>query len=133
MTSSDRDHNGIVDSGAELFGNATTLANGTRAQNGFEPLKELDTNRDGIIDANDPVWSQLLLWRDLNHDGVSQQSEITSVLGSGLTAISLDYHWTGRTDRFGNMYRYQALVWIADHKGKATPRPVYDIFFMPVP
>jgi hypothetical protein len=129
----DRNHNGVVDNGAELFGNATPQMEGKRALNGFEALKVFDSNHDRIIDEYDSIWPQLLLWRDLNHDGVSQSSEITSVIGSGFIAISLDYHWTGRRDVFGNMFRYQSQVWIRHAGGRATPEPVYDIFFVPVP
>jgi len=129
----DRNHNGVVDNGAELFGNATPQMDGKRAPNGFEALKVFDTNNDRIIDEHDSIWRQLLLWRDLNHDGVSQSSEITSVIGSGFIAISLDYHRTGRRDVFGNMFRYQSQVWIRHAGGQATPEPVYDIFFVPVP
>ena len=129
----DRNHNDVVDDGAELFGNATPQMDGNRAPNGFEALRVFDTNHDGIIDEHDSIWLQLLLWRDLNHDGVSQSSEITSVTGSGFTAISLDYHRTGRHDVFGNVFRYQSKIWIRHAGGQATPEPVYDIFFVPVP
>jgi hypothetical protein len=80
----------------------------------------------------DAVWSRLLLWRDGNHDGVSQPSEIMAVTASRLTAISLDDHWTGRRDALGNTYRYQAQVSIAEGT-RTLPRPVYDIFFAPAP
>src|SRR4051812_19872847 len=68
----DRNNNGKVTSGAELFGNFTPLQNGQLARNGFEALRELDTNNDGVIDERDPIWSRLMLWRDLNHNGISE-------------------------------------------------------------
>ena len=57
----DRDHNGSVSSGAELFGNFTPLLGGGFAKNGFVALKDFDTNADGIIDERDAIWAQLLL------------------------------------------------------------------------
>lgn len=42
----DRNGNTIIDDGTELFGNYTVLANGQIAPNGFEALRELDTNSD---------------------------------------------------------------------------------------
>src|SRR5215470_4709611 len=60
----DRDGNGKPDSGLELFGNATRLADGSRAANGFEALTEFDANNDGLIDSRDPIWSRLMLWID---------------------------------------------------------------------
>jgi hypothetical protein len=123
----DRNHNAVVDSRIELLGNATVLMNGRRAANGFEALKEFDANRDGVINASDPIWGDLMLWRDLNHDGVSQRDEIQPIASSRVAAISLDYHWTGRQDSHGNMFRYESRVWLG-----SQPRPVYDIFFVPV-
>jgi hypothetical protein len=129
----DRNHNGKIDSGAELFGNATPLRNGRQAGNGFLALAEYDENHDGIIDANDAVWPQLLLWRDRNHDGVSQADELSPVAGSGIVAISLDYHWTGRRDASGNLFKYESKAWMVNAGGNATSHPLYDIFFVRVP
>lgn len=123
----DRNHNGLVDSGAELFGNATLLMSGRHAANGFEALKEFDDNHDGVIDASDTIWRNLMLWCDRNHDGISQPAEIEPIASSSITAISLDYHWTGRRDLSGNTFRYESRVWL-----ESQPRPVYDIFFLRV-
>jgi hypothetical protein len=128
----DRNHNGQIDSGAELFGSATPLKDGTRASDGFKALAEFDDNHDRVIDERDGIWQQLLLWRDLNHDGISQPNELTPVKESSLTAIRLDYHWTGRRDASGNYFRYQAAVVIQAVANQLTPRPVYDIFFVHV-
>ncbi|MFC1835306.1 hypothetical protein ACFL2Q_11315 [Thermodesulfobacteriota bacterium] len=59
-----RDVNGndFLDSGAELFGDFTPLANGATATNGFEALAQYDTNDDGKIDSDDPIWEQLKIW-----------------------------------------------------------------------
>ncbi len=128
----DRDENGSIDSGAELFGNAVLLADGRRAQNGFIALSTFDENQDLLIDANDPVWSRLQLWRDVNHDAISQSSELSAIDGSEVRAISLDYHRTGRRDVSGNTFRYESQVWLQQHRGAPTPHPVYDIFFVDV-
>jgi len=127
----DRNHNGRVTSGAELFGNFTPLRNGGFAKNGFEALAEFDDNHDGVIDENDAIWSELLLWRDLNHNGISEPDEITPLGASDLTAIDLHDHWTGRGDTQGNSFRYESLVSIRSHSGQAVHKqPVYDIFFV---
>jgi uncharacterized repeat protein (TIGR02543 family) len=128
----DRNGNGTIDSGSELFGNHTPVPGGVAA-NGFDALAQYDANGDGVIDASDPIWPSLLRWTDLNHDGISQPSELALLSASAVTAISLDYHWTGRRDQSGNIFRYQSKVWI-DSTGKhATPRPVYDVYFIPAP
>jgi len=129
----DRNYDGRITSGAELFGNATPLKSGRPAGNGFLALAQYDDNHDSVIDANDAVWPQLLLWRDRNHDGVSQEDELLPVAGSGIVAISLDYHWTGRRDASGNLFKYESKVWMVNAGGEAMPHPVYDIFFVRVP
>jgi len=52
-------NNGVIDSGRELFGNSTVLTNGQLATSCYQALAELDTNHDGIIDANDLNFSSL--------------------------------------------------------------------------
>src|SRR5205814_4521297 len=124
----DRNHNGTIDNGAELFGDATPMRNGQRAPNGFIALAELDDNHDEMIDENDAVWQELLLWVDANHDGISQPAEIAPVRGSTLAGIGLHYHWTGRRDVSGNAFRYESKCWIRRANERATARPVYDVF-----
>jgi len=120
----DRNHNGRIDNGGELFGNHTRLGNGVAAANGFDALSELDVNHDGVIDAADPIWASLLLWTDRNHDGKSSADELKSVASSTIAVIDLRYHWSGRRDRFGNMFRYEAAA-VLD----GGSRPIYDVFF----
>jgi hypothetical protein len=129
----DRNHNGAVTSGAELFGNFTPLRSGGYAKNGFEALQELDSNNDGLIDARDLAWSLLQLWRDLNHNGISEPSEVAPLAGSGVITIDLHDHWSGRRDRWGNAFRYESMVTIRTPSDHAARRePVYDIFFVSV-
>ena len=126
----DRDHDGVVTGGAELFGTATVLMNGHRAPNGFEAFREFDANADGVINAGDPVWPQLLLWTDRNHDGISQPSEITRLADSPVRSISLAYHWTGRSDAHGNTFRYEGITSLSTGGKGSREQPVYDIFFV---
>lgn len=65
----DLNGNGRIDSGAELFGNETTLAGGGDAANGFAALAALDSNADGKVSAQDAAWAGLQLWKDLNGNG----------------------------------------------------------------
>ena len=128
----DRNHNTVIDDGSELFGNATPIGD-RAAANGFEALAQYDVNEDGIIDANDSAWASLLLWTDLNHDGVSQASEIMSLDASTVSVIGLDYHWTGRRDSSGNTFRYESYVRMVNNSHHDTIRRVYDVFFASAP
>lgn len=124
----DRNNNGGIDTGAELFGNWTRLASGARAANGFEALEDLDSNGDGILGELDAAWSHLLLWIDANHDGVSQATELQAISGSTVTALETSSFWTGRRDVHGNLFAYQGRAYINDN-----PQPVYDIYFQSIP
>ena len=95
----DRNANGSIDSGRELFGDETILANGQKAANGFAALAELDTGSlvngvlvgagDGKFDAKDAQYANLRVWRDLNQDGISQAGELQTLAQSGVQSISL--------------------------------------------
>ncbi|BAJ00917.1 calcium-binding protein [Shewanella violacea] len=82
--------NGTIDSGKELFGDNTDLANGEKARNGFAALRDLDSNGDGIIDSNDAVYSQLKIWQDANQDGISQASEMKTLSELDIASINLN-------------------------------------------
>lgn len=69
----DRDGDGAITSGAELFGDATE---GADARNGFEALATLDANHDGVIDRRDPAFAKLVLWSDRDGDRRSSPSEL---------------------------------------------------------
>ena len=85
----DLNGNGSIDTGAELFGDFTALPAGKLAGNGFTALASLDSNADGLIDANDAAFAELKLWQDRNQDGVSQADELLSLAGAGITSLNL--------------------------------------------
>jgi len=129
----DRNHNGAVTSGAELFGNFTPLRAGGFAKNGFEALQDFDDNGDGVIDERDAIWPQLQLWRDFNHNGICEPLEISPLAGSDVLSIDLHYHAAGKHDPWGNTFRYESLVTLRNASGHAGRKePVYDIFFTPL-
>ena len=94
----DRNGNGIVDNGGELFGDRTVLHNGEYASSGFEALAEYDNNMDGFIDSNDEVYDSLMLWNDANQDGISSADELHSLDDFGISAINLNYMESGLKD-----------------------------------
>ena len=87
----DRNGDGIINNGTELFGDGTILEDGKRAKNGYEALAQLDSNHDGKIDANDENFNQLRIWRDLNQDGISQANELFTLDKLGIKSLNLDY------------------------------------------
>jgi hypothetical protein len=121
----DLNRNGRIDDGSELFGESMLLADGTRAPNGFAALAVHDRNKDGRIDAADAIWPRLLLWTDVNHDGISQSQELSSMEKSPVIALETSYTETNRRDRFGNELRFRSTA----HMQKTGPEPYFDIFF----
>lgn len=84
----DRDGNGVIDSGRELFGDQTRLADGALAADAYAALADLDTHPDGRIDANDAAFTQLQVWQDRNQDGISQADELSTLAERGIQSIS---------------------------------------------
>lgn len=81
----DKNANGKVDSGEELFGQ-------NKGQpNGFESLRELDSNKDGKISAADQGFKDLNLWFDKNANGKTEAGELVGLDSKKIQEISLSY------------------------------------------
>lgn len=122
----DRNGNGTIDNGAELFGDATTT-------NGFVALEELDGGpgvSDGTINSADPAYGQLQVWVDANHNGLSESAELTHLSKAGVTRINLAYSENRRHDQFGNSYRYEGLAYVRGPNGTESPRRIFDVFLV---
>jgi hypothetical protein len=113
----DRNNNGRIDNGRELFGSSTPqpfLSDG-ETKNGFRALAVYDKtanggNNDNQIDERDAIFSSLKLWRDTNHNGVSESNELKTLTESGLKTIELDYRESKKQDEHGNWFRFRAKV-----------------------
>jgi Ca2+-binding RTX toxin-like protein len=117
--------NGLIDTGAELFGSETRLPDGTKAANGFEALAALDGNSDGQIDAGDAAFAALKVWIDANGDGYSQPEELLTLTEAGVEAIAAAYLNADIIDANGNAHRQIGAYTRADGSQAAAE----DVWF----
>ncbi|MDB5801577.1 MAG: putative outer rane adhesin like protein [Rhodocyclales bacterium] len=83
----DRNGNGLIDSGAELFGTNTILSSGLNAQNGFAALREFDSNGDWQISSADAAYTQIKIWQDGNSNGKVDAGELKSLAEANVKSI----------------------------------------------
>ena len=136
----DKNGNGQVDNGGELFGDQ----NG--AENGFMELSKYDDNGDKVINKDDKVYNELRLWVDFNKnakvdynaDGTTQ--ELKTLEEAGVTELSVNYEV--QKDSKGNILRdiygnitgflgsFKMMVQNAAGKVVEVVRKMMDVFFV---
>lgn len=108
-----RDH--LVLGADEMFADTTLGPDTKYVKQGFAALAKYDDNKDQMITAEDVVFSELRLWKDSNHDGRVQESELSTLSDLKILALDLRYETQYReTDAYGNQSRYKSVVVMED-------------------
>ncbi|MFT3707694.1 MAG: hypothetical protein QM817_08505 [Archangium sp.] len=123
----DLNDNGRIDDGSELFGSNTRVGDGI-AKHGFEALAALDADGNGRIDAQDPAFRELVIWRDANGDRRSQRSELTSLGEERIDSIALTFTDQPKCDSRGNCERQRASFGFRDASGTKREGNVIDVW-----
>ncbi len=90
----DKNNNGTIDNGSEIFGDNYIKSDNSKATSGFDALKDLDSNNDGIINSEDESFSQIKI---LKGDGT-----LLTLEEAGITSINLNSTESNTTDENGN-------------------------------
>ena len=129
----DKNSNGLIDNGNELFGNHTIsntkygekeANNKDTSINGYEALKAYDLNGDNVIDSKDEIYDKLLLWKDSNQNAITDKGELIKLKDSGIVSIDLNYKNTN-TDEKGNTIKQSSTVTFED----GTTTIANDVWF----
>jgi hypothetical protein len=121
----DRNGNGSIDDGGELFGSSTLLADGRRAADGYAALQAIDSNGDRQVDQHDALYRQLRVWVDANSDGISQAGELKTLEQLGIASISTAATAVARKDN-GNLVGLESTWTGTDGKVHAAA----DVWFV---
>lgn len=82
----DRNANGRIDNASEL----SFLAEDATAKSSLAGLAKLDSNEDKLIDKSDARFGELRVWVDANGNGVTDASELKSLVDLGIKSVGLD-------------------------------------------
>jgi len=130
----DLNHNGRIDDAGELFGNHTRLVDGSFAPTGYDALAQYDElanggDANGVIDAQDAVFSDLRIWTDWNHNGKTDAGELRTLSEVGIASISLEHRLVRKLDRYGNQFLLRGQVLWSNGRHN-RPVPTYDVYFV---
>ena len=135
----DKNGDGIINGGNELFGDRTLMKDGkTLASSGFAALAEYDDNKDGKIDSNDVIYALLRIWQDADGDGIASAGELRRLIDLGIVSIGLSYSNTGVTDSANNIQVRTGTFTLTDGSSRAVGEyllnrnPVHSVDSSPI-
>ena len=121
----DKNGDGMVNDGTEMFGEATVMSDGKRAENGVEASKDLDSDNNNIINQYDELWGELRIWHDENSNGKTEEGELSLLSDWDIQSISLDFAEINLKDEADNKILFESEVVLEN----GERRKVADIDF----
>lgn len=118
----DLNKNGTIDDWTELFGEEPDR------ENGFKKLADYDSNGDGIIDAKDPVFKRLKLWRDRTGKGHSREEDLFSLSQMGVKSISLKYEYKSQIAISNRARLREKSTFVFEKKGLRKKGEIIDVW-----
>lgn len=131
----DWNQNGRIDSGFELIGVGSGPSDGFKelaandgiAPNATDSQRIADRTPDGVIDARDLLYHQLRLWKDINHNGISEEDELESLPHAGVIAIELNEMPLDLPDLHGNLLRTEMKIVVETAAGSRSVRSMAKV------
>ena len=112
----DKNEDGQINSVGEMFGGSIGL--------GFKSLAELDSNGDGIIDAKDPAYHFLKIWRDFNLSKTVDTGELFTLEECGIEYLCISHVDYMELDPNGNAVYEHSYAMLTNGQ-KAAMNDVY--------
>jgi trimeric autotransporter adhesin len=134
----DRNHDGVINDGRELYGSGTVGEGGQRAGHGFAALAAEDSNHDGKLTVLDKHFKDLQLWVDADHDGKTDLGELHGLAELGVVSLDTGFVRGDRSDQgnlLGLVGSYKTAdgeqhemvdVWFAKQRGDDKAPPALD-------
>lgn len=132
----DKNGNGRIDDGLEIVGGGV-VEGGRNAIDSLIRLRAQEgSGLSGSLQSGDALYEKLLLWRDANHNGVSESHELRPAR-EVVTRIGLGYTGFNRQDDHGNLFKWQGWMELRTAPGLNEPdgplehrsrtRRIYDV------
>jgi serine-aspartate repeat-containing protein C/D/E len=113
----DASGNGAIDSVKELFG-------GNKGD-GFAKLASFDSDGNGVVNASDARFGELLLWQDANSNHQSDAGELRTLAQAGIASLNVAYVDQSVTDAAGNVHGETSMATRAD----GSQIDMVDVYF----
>ena len=113
----DKNQDGVINDGSELFG--------TKSGDGFADLAKYDSDGNGWIDENDPIWDQLKIWcKDADGNDVLYKLADKGVGAICLQRVQTEHSLNSKQDNSTNGYLRSTGIFLYENGMAGTVQHV---------